>query len=116
VKPAAVRLYVDADILGLGKVLAALRHDVTYPGDPGAVIHKHVRPPCVITTPNTKDPVWIPVVAAAGWLIITRDANIQQHKAEITAVVENGAKMVALSSSDGANTWGQLEVVMNQCN
>lgn len=39
VRPAQVRFYVDADLLGLGHALAALRNDVTYPGDPGKVIH-----------------------------------------------------------------------------
>jgi hypothetical protein len=37
-RAAQVRIYVDADVLGLGKILADLRNDVTYPGDPGAVI------------------------------------------------------------------------------
>jgi hypothetical protein len=42
-RAAQVRIYVDADILGLGKILGSLRVDVTYPGDPGAVIHKRQR-------------------------------------------------------------------------
>ena len=33
-RPAQVRIYVDADLLGLGKILAGLRNDVTHPGDP----------------------------------------------------------------------------------
>lgn len=41
-KAAEVRFYVDADLLGLARVLAGLRPDVTYPGDPGAVVHKNV--------------------------------------------------------------------------
>ena len=45
-RAAQVRIYADADVLGLGKILAALRNDITYPGDPGAVIHKRQRPPC----------------------------------------------------------------------
>jgi hypothetical protein len=61
VKPAAVRFYVDADVLGLAEILAKLRYDVTYPGDPGAVIHKHQRPACDID-PSTLDatgcPLW----------------------------------------------------------
>ena len=36
VRSAEVRFYVDADVRGLGIVLAGLRNDVTYPGDPGA--------------------------------------------------------------------------------
>jgi hypothetical protein len=34
-KPAIVRFYVDADVLGLAKILVQVRSDVTYPGDPG---------------------------------------------------------------------------------
>jgi hypothetical protein len=30
-RPARVRFYFDADVLGLAKVIAALRPDVTYP-------------------------------------------------------------------------------------
>jgi hypothetical protein len=44
-RAAQVRFYVDADILGLGKILGGLRNDVTYPGDPGAVLHKRHRAP-----------------------------------------------------------------------
>jgi hypothetical protein len=32
-RPATVRFYFDADVLGVAKVVAALRSDVTYPGD-----------------------------------------------------------------------------------
>jgi hypothetical protein len=62
-----VRFYFDADLLGLAKVLVPLRPDMTYPGDPGAVVHKRERPPCVITDRSTLDEVWIPQVAAQGW-------------------------------------------------
>ena len=30
-----VRFYIDADLLGVAKILAGVRSDVTYPGDPG---------------------------------------------------------------------------------
>jgi len=39
-RAAQIRIYVDADVLGLGKILAGIRNDVTYPGDPGALIHR----------------------------------------------------------------------------
>jgi hypothetical protein len=111
---AQVRFYVDADVLGLGKLLADLRNDLTYPGDPGAVIHKRHRPPCPITSPDVLDTDWIPQVAARGWLIITRDSMITQNRNEITAVRENNAKMVALNQRDAQTKWGQLEVFMTQ--
>jgi hypothetical protein len=54
------------------------------------------------------------VVAREGWLIVTRDSHIQDHRAEIAAVRENGAKMVALAGRDALNTWNPLEVLLTQ--
>jgi hypothetical protein len=110
VRPAEVRFYFDADVLGLAKVVAGLRNDATYPGDPGATIHRRARPACLISDAATPDRVWIPEVAGQGWLIITRDSRIQDHRAEVLAVREHGAKMVALTGKDARSTWQQLEV------
>lgn len=113
-KPAEVRFYVDADMLGLAKVLAALRPDVTYPGDPGAVLHRRSRPPCPVANPRAKDTEWIPIVSRLGLIVLTRDRHIHQHTAELSAVRAANGRMVALSSTEAATTWGQLEVVMSQ--
>ena len=113
-KPAVVRFYFDADILGLGRLIASLRPDCTYPGDPGAVIHKRERPPCVVASADTPDRVWIPLVAEADYLIVTRDRLISRRVAEREAVVEHGARMVVLSGRDAKTTWAQLEVFMSQ--
>lgn len=113
-RPAQVRFYVDADVLGLGKILADLRNDVTYPGDPGALIHRRQRLACPIADPATKDTDWIPEVARHGWLIVTRDSKIIENRREIAAVRESSAKMVALNERDARTKWGQLEVFMTQ--
>lgn len=113
-RPAQVRFYIDADILGFGQVIAGLRNDITYPGDPGAKIHKRERPPCPITSPDVLDTDWIPEVARRGWLIITRDNRIIDNRREIAAVREHGAKMAALNRLDASTKWGQLEVFMTQ--
>jgi hypothetical protein len=94
--------------------LASLRNDATYPGDPGERIHNRQRPPCIIRTAATLDEDWIPAVSAEGWLIITRDKKIQDHRLQVAAVVDNAARMVALSSADAGNKWAQLEVVMSR--
>lgn len=101
-------------MLGLAKVLVTLRSDVTYPGDLGGTLHRRTRPPCPVTKPRTLDAVWIPVTAQHGWLAITRDRHIQQNIAEIRAVRDSGARMVALAGKDAGNTWQQLEVLMCQ--
>jgi hypothetical protein len=113
-KPAAVRFYIDADVLGLAKVLARLRADVTYPGDPGAEIHKRQRAACSIGSTDVDDEIWIPETARQGWLIITRDRAIQDNRAEIAAVRDHGARMVTLASAEARTVWLQLEIVMCQ--
>jgi hypothetical protein len=114
VRTASVRFYFDADILGLGKLIASVRPDVTYPGDPGTVLHKRRRPACPIRSPHTDDAVWIPIVARAGWVTITRDRHIQDHRAELAAVRDHRLVMVALSAPEARTTWYQLEVVLCQ--
>lgn len=113
-KQAEVRYYVDADVLGLAKVLASLRPDVTYPGDPGGVVRKRSRPPCPVTTTDVDDDVWIPIVAGRGWSIITRDKAIQRRPAEMAAVRDSGAKMFALTSLEQLTVWDQLEIVLSR--
>jgi hypothetical protein len=113
-KPALVRFYFDADVLGLAKVLVQVRADVTYPGDPGGTLHRRTRPACPITTTAVKDDVWIPQVASLGWLIITRDSRITKSRAEISAVRDSGARMVALAGPEAVGTWAQLEALCCQ--
>lgn len=109
-----VRFYFDADILGVAKIVCALRADCTYPGDPGAQIKHLNRPACSITTTKTLDVDWIPAVTQQGLLIVTRDTAIQSHRAEIAAVRENGARMVAMTGADAIDNWHQLETLMTQ--
>lgn len=67
-----------------------------------------------VADPSVKDPIWIPQVTGLGRLIVTRDSRIQEHRAEIGAVRDNGARMVALGGRDAIGTWAQLEVLMSQ--
>jgi hypothetical protein len=115
VKPATIRFYIDEDLLGLAHVVAALRPDVTYPGDPGAVIHKRERPPSPIAK-QTDDDVWVPEATSRGWLIISRDHNIRENVGERRTVRECGARMVALSGTHAVNKWDQLQLLMTRWN
>jgi hypothetical protein len=60
------------------------------------------------------DEEWLPAVTRHGWLIITRDRHIQDHRREIAVVREYGARMVALASTEARSVFAQLEVVMCQ--
>jgi hypothetical protein len=112
-RPARVRFYVDQDVVGMGRVLASLRSDVTFVGDPGAVIHKRTRPPAPVS-PGALDPDWIPVVAREGWVILSRDGRIQDSLSELSAVRDSNAKMVCLTGDAAATKWTQLEAVMTR--
>ena len=60
------------------------------------------------------DTEWLPAVARHGWLIVTRDSRIQDHRAEIEAVRSNDARMVTLAGKEAVGTWSQLEVLLCQ--
>ena len=77
-------------------------------------MHKRLRPPCPITSASVLDCDWIPEVARQGWLIITRDRHIRDHRAEISAVHRHGAKMITLAGEEARGTWDQLEILMCQ--
>ena len=66
--------------------------------------------------PKTDDTVWIPETAQRGWLVITRDSAIQGRTAEINAVRESGARMIALNGKDSITAWDQLDIVMKRWN
>lgn len=113
-REAHVRYYVDADTLGLAHVLAAIRADVTYPGDPGGEVRGRSRPPCPITSTEVADEVWIPEVARRGWTTITRDKTIERRPGERAAVLAHRAKVVAITSDEKLTVWHMLEIVMSR--
>ena len=107
--------YIDADTIGLGKLLGQVRRDVTWPGDDGVRRSDRDRQtPSPITSTETDDDVWIPQVTAAGLAIITRDKQIQSRTAEVNAVVSAGARMFAITSAENLDRWGLLEVVVTR--
>jgi hypothetical protein len=111
----APRWYFDADTIGVGKLLQDARRDVTWPGDDGIRRRPHnYQIPCPVKETDTKDPVWIPIVASAGMTIITRDKKIQTRTAEINAIKDASARMFAITSDEVLDRWGLLEVVVSQ--
>lgn len=111
-KPWPVRFYVDADTLGLAHLLVAVRTDVTYPGFQGKTVGGRDMPACPITDTETDDDVWIPVVAQAGWTIITRDQAIQRRTAEKIAVAASKAKMFAITAPGQLRNWDMLRITL----
>jgi hypothetical protein len=109
----AIRFYVDADIIGLGKLLIQVRSDVTYAGDPGGLgIDRKVRPSSPIV-PGALDHQWIPMVAELGWIVITRDRHMLSRPAERFEIIQSGGRHVRLDpSKKQLRKWDQLELLM----
>jgi PIN like domain len=51
---------------------------------------------------------------SVGWLIITRDSRIARNRAEIAAVRDSEARIVALAGPEAVGTWAQLETLCCQ--
>ena len=111
----AARWYVDADTLGLARILIQVRRDVTFPGDDGQrSTARSALPPSPVKDTATPDDIWIPMVARAGLAIITRDRRIETRTSEINAVISSRARLFAITSPEQLNNWGLLEVVVTQ--
>lgn len=92
------RFFVDETSLGLGKALAIARRDVVHPGHAGL--------PGVPT--GTVDPVWMPVVATMGLVVISRDRHIKSKPAELAAFRDHGLRAFWLAGKKDLTTWGYL--------
>jgi hypothetical protein len=109
-----VRFYIDADLLGVAKILADVRSDVTYPGDRGGRASDGFDRPACPVNPGDKDIDWIPLVSSQGWVIISRDRHIQHRPAERIALIDARARMFRLDARHGLNKWDQLEIIVSQ--
>jgi len=63
---------------------------------PGLVIHIHDDH----FAPDEQDHIWLPKVAAKGWVILTKDKDIRHRKIELDAVLDNDAIMLTFGHGD----------------
>jgi hypothetical protein len=113
----AIRFYVDADLIGLGKLLVQVRTDVTYAGDPGGIgIDRRLRPPSPVT-PGVLDVDWIPIIAGNGWIVITKDRHMRSRPAEQELIRDAKARHVRIEgppTQRKLRKWDQLLILLNQ--
>jgi hypothetical protein len=109
-----LRFYIDADLLGVAKVLATVRSDVTFPGDPGGLGADGLNRPACTVKPSDKDVDWLGVVTGQGLTVITRDRHIRSRPAEKQAIVEHSARVITLDGRRGLRKWDQLEIIVTQ--
>ena len=96
-----IAYFVDEDTLPLGKALAAVRDDVTFPGHSKCPIPR-----------GTKDPQWLPTVGSEGWLLISRDKCLRTRPAEKMRLIDAGIRAVVLTSAGNMSRWEQLRLLV----
>jgi hypothetical protein len=89
-------------MLSVAKTLAATRNDITYPG--------HAL--CPITSPDTDDEDWLPVVGELGWAVILRDKKIRTRSWQRALIVEHGIQAFSLTKAGNAKRDELLELVL----
>jgi len=63
---------------------------------PNLTVHVHDD----LFAPDELDHVWLPKVAAKGWVILTKDKDIRHRKLELDAVLKNEAYMLTFGQGD----------------
>ena len=96
---------MDENALGLGKLLDQNREDVVHPGHP-----------LVTELPlGVLDVEWMPRVARAGWIVITRDRRIRTRPAERKIFEEQGLRSVWIAGRKDLRPAEQLELILRHC-
>ena len=85
-----VRYYVDQSLMGVWHEWGKDRDDVTVVGELAG------------TAPGDKDEDWIPVVAAAGLVVIGRDKRIRTRPAEVALLRSHGLRYIWLGGKQDA--------------
>jgi hypothetical protein len=96
------RFFVDANCLGIAKILADLRGDVLFPGHPAI---PEVPEDC-------DDTEWMPVVAARNLVVIGRDKKISTKPAELEAYRDLGIRAFWIAGDKTTSRWDCLHRVV----
>lgn len=95
--------FTDENLLGFGKLLRRRgRDDVFFPGLPEL-------PEIPLGTPDLK---WMPLVAAKGLVVITRDKHIRSRPAELRAYLEHGIRSVWMGAKQDLGPIAQVELFL----
>jgi len=95
---ASLRLFVDENLLGVGKALERVRRDTIHAGHPlipGAPL-------------GALDTEWIPAVAAVGLVVIGRDRKIRTRTAELERLRDHGVRVFYIAGKRDLTSWGNM--------
>lgn len=100
------RIFVDENMLPVGRALAAVRNDVVYPGHPGLPEVK----------PGDQDPEWLPIIGQVkkNLVLLTRDSAIRRREGERELLTEHKVRAIFLTGKKNLTMFQQLRLVVNR--
>lgn len=63
---------------------------------------------------STKDVVWIPQVAASGWILVTRDKRIRTRPLEAEALTRAGLSAFFFVQKRDPDLWGWVQLIVRR--
>lgn len=90
---------MDENSLGPALALQHVRGDLTWPGQPGGPVAK-----------GTLDTDWLPIVGAAGLVVLTRDKYIRRRAIERRALLDHGVRACFLTGGGNLSLFDQLRL------
>lgn len=102
-----LRYFFDENLLPIGKALAGVRPDITYPGHQ-AIIDR-------IPT-GTPDPDWLPIVGSGDLdlVVLSHDKAVRRKPAELQALKNNGVRFMVLTTVKDLTMWGKLSLIVRK--
>lgn len=98
---AAVRFFIDEDLIAVGRGLMELRDDVAT-----------ARQEPIRNLVPALDPDWIPIIADRGWVAITNDKHIRTRFDEATVAIRHALRCVHLRPPKrNTNRWGYVRLI-----
>lgn len=94
--------FFDENLLPIGRAVAAVRRDTTYPG--------HKKLPSIVL--GATDEAWITEAGSLGLLAVTRDRHIRTRPAEKRALVTSGLQAVILTYAGDRTMWENLDLIL----
>lgn len=100
-----LRYFFDENLLPVGRALAHVRSDVTYPGH-SAIEDRIPR--------GAKDPDWLPIVGKGDLdlVVVSHDRRVRNKPAEIEAIRANAVRFIVLTSTKDLTMWGKLDFIV----
>ena len=95
------RIFIDASLIGVARVLESHHHGIVYPGHPEWPYSQ-----------EAPDEVWLRYVGERGWCAILRDKRIRYRSPQQAALEEYKVRVVVIATSQNLSIEGNVTLLL----